>query len=218
MKKLGIALVAIVVACLLIAGCTTEEKEEKVINSPYTVSHELKKGFLSEELIVFVEGPADDLLLNFTDGKYSQEGFLSREQMAASPVSKANFFISKPGDYRLTIRESDPSKTKGSLVYTGSIVIEPGKIEIQKVVPSDWPFSTAMAVIHHYEGEFPVTIDYLMVYTDEGEEKFGSPVKLGPGETKKVLVSYDGRRGKDIRIYAYNSDDEVIATFEGEIT
>lgn len=215
-KRLGIALVAIVVSCLLIAGCSSTE--EQVINSPYTVSHELEKDHLSEKLVVSVEGPADDLLLILTRGEeeYEQEEFLSREQMAASSVSKATFFISKPGKYQLTIRKSDPSKTRGELLYKGPLVVEPGKIEIQKVVPSDWPFSDAKAVIH-CEG-FPVTIDHLMVYTDKGEEEFNVPVKMGPGETKKVLVSYDGRRGRDIRIYAYNSDDEVIATFEGKVT
>jgi len=84
-----------------------------------------------------------------------------------------------------------------------------------EVFVNKWPRIDVYARLYN-SGDLPITIDYFIIYSDKGEQKWSSSVTVAPGKYKNVMISYKEERGKDIRIYAY-SNDKVVAKFEGKV-
>ncbi len=78
-----------------------------------------------------------------------------------------------------------------------------------------WPRIDVYARLYN-SGDLPITIDYFIIYSDKGEQKWSSSVTVAPGEYKDVMVSYKEERGRNMRLYAY-SNDKVVAKFEGKV-
>lgn len=215
MKKFAFVIL-MAMACMLIAGCTVVE--EIIMDSPYTVDHKIKKDWQGAMMDVIVTGPADDLLVILVDGDKQSQNFIPREQMAASGKATVRFNIGiEPKSYQIVIKQSDPTKNEGKTVYKGKIDFQGGSVEIVEVsVVTKWPITNTLARVHN-SGDLPIVIDYFMVYTDKGEDKYSIPLRVGPGEYGDAIVSYDKVRGGSIRVYAY-SKDKVVAKFEGKIT
>ena len=208
----------VAMVCVLITERSTVGKA--VPDSSYTVEHEvLMPG--SHNCIVLeltINGPPDDLLVFIGDGGTESKVFLTREQIA-SGKGKASFNFSNdiPARfYQVIIRKSDITKIEGDVVYKGRIDFRGGPVEIVEVfVMKKWLIEETYARLHNF-GDLPITIDYVMTYSDEGEQQWSTPVTIAHGEYEDVIVSQKKERGRDMRIYAY-SNDKVVAKFEGKV-
>jgi len=213
MKKIGFAIL-MAMACVLIAGCVGEKT---MPNGPYTVEHKILMNFYPV-LELTITGPPDDLLVFISDGEKESKTFIPREQMASGEgKARFSFGSSIPAkSYKVTIKKSDPSKSEGPVVYKGRINFQGGSLEVVDVsVMSKWPVVNTYARLYN-SGDLPITIDYFVVYSDKGERKWSSPITIAPGEEKDIIVLYEGKRNRDIRLYLY-SNDKVVAKFEGKI-
>jgi hypothetical protein len=211
----------IVLATLMAIICVLiTERSTAVPNSLYTVEHEVlmpdSHNCIALELTI--NGPPDDLLVFIGDGGTESKVFLTREQIASGKgKARFNFGNDIPARfYQVIIRKSDVTKIEGDVVYKGRIDFRGGSVEIVEVfVMKKWLIEETYARLHN-SGDLPITIDYVMTYSDEGEQEWSTPITIDYGEYEDVIVSHKKERGRDMRIYAY-SNDKVVAKFEGKV-
>jgi len=204
--------------CVLITERSIAGKA--VPNSLYTVEHEVLMLSLHNYIVLelTITGPPDDLLVFIGDGGTESKVFLTKEQIASGKgKARFNFGNDIPAKfYQVIIRKSDITKIEGDVVYKGRIDFRGGSVEIVEVfVMKKWPMEGTYARLCN-SGDLPITIDYFMVYSDEGEQKWSTPVTIAHGEYEDVIVSHKKETGRDMRIYAY-SNDKVVAKFEGKV-
>lgn len=213
MKQIIFAIL-MVMACMLIAGCTDES-----VDSIYTVNHEIVKTYTGAIVEVTVDGPADDLLVIFKKGDFEQKKFIPKEEIISSGKGMVKFGIGASASdvsFEVIIKQSDSNKREGRTVYRGNIDLQGGSVEIVEVYVYSGLTTDTRARIYN-SGDLPFKIDYFIVYSSKGEQKLYKTLKVGAKDYNEVIVSY-GEEAGSMRVYAYNSDDKVVAKFEGKIT
>jgi len=207
MKKFAFVIL-MAMACMLIAGCTD-------VLSPYTVEYELLDDQFPK-VKVTVTGPPENLVISFDDGIRERTGTLYKLSMEKTGSAYTLVFLDYNSYvYDLTIRKKGKSGEKdGRVLYRERVEFKGGSPEIIETYVAPWPFLTNVRL--HNSGDFPVQIDYLMVYTAQEEKKVPGYIKIAPGGYEDHTIIYKRERGVNVRVVAY-IDDKPVAEYEGVV-
>jgi hypothetical protein len=207
MKKI-VFVILMAMICMLIAGCTD-------VLSPYTVEYEILDDQFPK-VKVTVTGPPENLVVSFDDGISERTGMLYKGSMertgSAYTLVSLNY---NSYAYDLTIRKKvKPGEKDGMVLYRERVEFKGGSPEIIETYVAPWPFLTNVRL--HNSGDFPVQIDYLMVYTAQEEKKVPGYIKIAPGGYEDCTIIYKRERGVNVRVVAY-IDDKPVAEYEGVV-